>query len=155
MQSFTVVSCRWRGVAMLVTLGGFGAVLVFSSIWQPVMLIPMAGWALLTWGILLNAVRSLISDEVEISWDGRRLVVGPMPGQPKLELESAKWVFSDGSNIVIGGGQPMPKFNSGHVRSNGQEMTVDGFLGSTPVGLRDTIQKLGPKKTWLWRYMPI
>ena len=49
----------------------------------------------------------------------------------------------------------MPKFNSGHVRSNGEEMTVDGFLGSTPVGLRDTVQKLGPKKTWLWRYMPI
>lgn len=154
MQNFTVARCKWRSVTLLAILGGFGAVLAAGSFIGPVMLLPLAGWALLAGSTLWNAARSLASGDVSLSWDGQRLLVDPSQGQIAVEIQSARWVFSDRTNIVIRGIQELPKFNSGHVRCNGRELTIDGFLGFTPEGLSDTAQKLGPEKSWLWRYMP-
>ncbi|WP_156385972.1 hypothetical protein [Devosia sp. Root685] len=119
------------------------------------MLIPLTAWALLAGGTLWNATRSLASGNVRLDWDGQRLLVDPLQGKIAVEIESATWVFSDRTNIVIRGIHALPKFNSGHVRCNGRELTIDGFLGSAPVGLSDTVQKLGPAKRSLWRYLPI
>jgi len=155
MQNFTVSRRKWRTVILLGILAGVGAVLAASSFIEPIMLIPLTGWALFAGGTLWNATRSLASGDVALSWDGQRLVVDPSHGQIAVEIVSARWVFNDRTNIVIRGIYALPKFNSGHVRCNGRELTVDGVLGFTPEGLGDTAQKLGPSKRWLWRYMPI
>jgi hypothetical protein len=155
MQNFTVSRRKWRSATLLAIIAGMGAALAASSFIEPVMLIPLAGWTLLAGGTFWNATRSLASGNVGLSWDGQRLVVDPLQGKIAVEIESARWVFSDRTNIVIHGIHELPKFNLGHVRCNGREMTIDGLLGSTPVGLSDTVQKLGPARRWLWRYMPI
>lgn len=155
MQSFIVSRRKWRCVTMLAILGGVGAVLAASSFIEPIMLIPLTGWALLAGGTLWNATRSLASGDVRLSWDRQRLFIYPLQGEVAVEIEAATWVFSDRTNIVICGIHALPRFNSGHVRCNGRELTVDGFLGSAPTGLSDIVQHLGPAKRWLWRYMPI
>jgi len=155
MLDFKVSRCKWRSVTLLAILGGFGALLAASCFIGPVMLIPLAGWALLAGGTLWNAIRSLASGDVALSWDGQRLIVDPSHDEIAVEIESARWVYSDRTNIVIRGSQALPRFNSGHVRCNGRELTIDGFLGSASVGLSDIVQKLGPAKRWLWRYLPI
>lgn len=155
MQNFTVSRRKWRSVTLLGILAEVGAVLVASSFIELVMLIPLTGWALLAGGTLWNTTRSLASGNVGLNWDGQRLVIDPLQGKVAVEIEAPTWVFSDRTNIVIRSSHALPKFNSGHVRCNGRELTIDGFLGSAPVGLSDTVQKLGPAKRWLWRYMPI
>lgn len=136
-------------------LGGFGAVLAVSSLFDPAMLLPFAGWALLAARFCWNAALSLVSDPVELRWDEQRLLVEPSEGPLTIDIGSAHWVYSERTNIVIRFAEPMPKFNSGHVRCSGREITIDGFLGSTPEGLSDIARKLGPEKSWLWRYMPM
>lgn len=155
MQNFTVSRRKWRNVLLLGLLAGVGAVLAASSFIDPVMLMPLTGWALLVGRTLWNATRSIASGNVDVVWDEQRLFVSPLQGEVALEIEAATWVYSDGRNIVIRGSQALPKFNSGHVRCSGRELTIDGFLGSVPMGLREVVHQLGPKKIWLWRYMPM
>lgn len=155
MQNFTVSCRKWRSITVVAILAGVGAVLAASSFIEPIMLIPLTGWAILAVSTLWNATRSLASGDVRLHWDGQRLVIDPLRGKVEVEIESATWVFSDGTNIVICGSRPLSNFNSGHVRCNGRELTIDGFLGSAPVGFSDTVQKLGTAKRWLWRYFPI
>ncbi len=155
MQSFEVAGSNWRAITILVITVGLGALLAVGCLFTPAMLVALAGWALLIGRTSWNAARSLASSEVELSWDGERLFVSLRQGGPPVSIEPALWVFSEGSNIVIRSGQRLPKFNYGHVRSSGWELTVDGFLGATTEGLSEVARQLGPAKRWLWRYMPI
>jgi hypothetical protein len=136
-------------------MAGFGAVLAVSSLFNPAMLLPFAGSALLAARFCWNAALSIVSDPVELRWDEQRLLVKPAEGLLTIDIGSAQWVYRERTNIVIRFVEPTPKFNSGHVRCSGREITIDGFLGTTPEGLSDIAKKLGPEKSWLWRYMPI
>lgn len=155
MQSFTVTGRGWSGGILAILGGGSVIALAVGAVFEPVLLIPTAGWVVLVWNFTWNAVRSLISGEVILGWDGQRLVVRPSRGEPLIQIETAQWVYTDGSNIVVRASQPMPRFNSGHVRCNGRELVVESFLGSVPQGLRSLVQGIGPTKQWLWRYLPI
>jgi hypothetical protein len=155
MQHFIVASRRGRCIALLAVPAVFGLMLVVASVVDPRSLLFLAGFALLATLAFGNAVRSLGSSEVALNWDGKCLVVKPPRGNPPVEIDSAQWVFSDGTNIVIRSNQPLPKFNAGHVRCNGRELTADGFIGTEPSGLADIAQTLGPARRWLWRYMPV
>src|SRR5690606_3754071 len=100
MQNFTVFRRKWRNVLLLGLLAGVGAVLAASSFTDPIMLMPLTGWALLVGRALWHASRSLASGNVDFVWDEQRLFISPFQGEVAVEIAAATWVYSDGRNIV-------------------------------------------------------
>lgn len=102
---------------------------------------------------LQNAWASVHSGTVVLEWDEKTLRVLHR-GALVAALDRARWVYREQGYVVIAAETRLKRFNCGHVRSNGRELTISGFYGDGVDDLPERIARLGPAKERLWRRLP-
>lgn len=150
MKIYHIQSRSRRCFLLIAILLAAYLLLAYSLIDNPNMLFFLAVFIAFTCVGLQNAWASVHSGTVVLEWDEGTLRVLHR-GVLVVALDSARWVYGERSHAVIAGTARLKRFNYGHVRSNGRELTVSGFYGSGVDDLPGRIAGLGPRKPRLWR----
>lgn len=153
LKSYHIQSRTGRCFSVIAILSAIYLLFAYMAIDNQNMLFVLAVVIAFTCVELQNAWASLHSGAVVLEWDGKTLKVLHRSALV-VALDSARWVYREPSYAVIAGTVRFKRFNCGHVRSNGRELTVSRFYGSGVDDLPERIAGLGPRKHRLWRRIP-
>jgi len=154
MKVYSIVSARRRIVILLAVFGVSSLLLAYGAWLYPVLAVALICWTAFWVFAMRHGLVSLRSRPVTLHWHGRHL--DAFDGTRLLaRVDGADWVYRDAGGVVIAGKTPTDRFNHGHVRSDGSELTLDGFFGRGLDDLPAQLDGLGPKRHWLWRRLAL
>jgi len=154
MQVYSIVSARRRIVILTAIFGASSVLLAYGAWLYPDLVVILIGWTAFWVFALRHGLVSLRARPVTLQWNGTHL--DAFDGTRLLaRIEGATWVYRDAGGVMIAARTPIDRFTFGHVRSDGRELTLDGFFGRGLGDLPARLEILGPKRYWLWRRLPI